>query len=163
MPITLEYPSDLPLPVSRLSNTNSINSAQGNPDAGPPASFKWTDQEFITFDLTWSLTQDQAYRLLFFFNQYGLLTTRWFLMDLQWNVDTAGDTRKLECNFNGAKPNVATVGKRRVVTSSIIARNPQRDTRDFYDQYINLVIVDNLENVIDRLEIFSNVDMPEVL
>ena len=160
MPISLEFPSNLPLPLVALSNRNSINSAQGDPNVGPPATYKWSDQEYLTFELTWSMEQDQLTNFLEFFNTSLKFGSRWFLMSMQWAVDTAGDTRKLECNFNGIKPNYTTLGKRRRITSSVIVRNPYRDNREFYDYYINLIAVENLENVIDRLELFANSDLP---
>lgn len=161
MAITLEYPSTLPLPINRLSQENSENSTQGDPNNGPAGIYKWSDQEYLSFSLVWSMTQDELKEFLEFFNTTLNVGSRWFLMDLQWMVNQGGQTRQLECNFNGLKPDYSNTGKRRRITSSVIVRNPYRDSQDFYDQFIDLVVIENLENFLDRLAIFANEDMPE--
>jgi hypothetical protein len=163
MSITLSYPETLPLPLNVLAYSNTFNSVQNNPDLGPPVNFKWSDQENLIFNLQWSFSINQLAEFLLWFNNDLYFGSRWFNLKLQWLTDTKGDVRPLECNFNGGKPAISNNGKRRNVSIAVTVRNPDRDSLEFYAQYIELVGLDNLSPLIDRLEIFSNTDMPENL
>ena len=109
------------------------------------------------------MTQDKLFEFLEFFNNDLVVGSKWFLLDLQWMVDRGGETRKLECNFNGVKPSYTTTGKRRRISSSLLIRNPYRDSQEFFDQYIVLVEIDNLADIIERLAEFSNENLPDNL
>lgn len=161
MPITLQYPPALPLPTNRQGNTQLPGTVQADAAFGVPSVHKWSDDSPVRFSLVWNFDQDQLTAFLDFFHVDLDNGSRWFLLPLQWNDDEGGVTQELEVNFDSARPNYSNNGKRRIVTSTVIARSLPRDNQEFYDAFLPLLILDDeVAPLVDRLEIFSNEDMP---
>lgn len=153
-------------PINRTSLTYGSENIVSNTELGKPSNYKFTDQSVIEASIrfvlpTKELTQE-------FMSEYGVATlyswSAWFILPLQWNVDSGRTTRDCECSFNGVAPLVTKSGKRFIIDASILVRNPEKGNLDFYNAYLPLVNTkDPIDKLINRLEIFSNNDLPSNL
>ena len=127
----IDFPSTLPLPVnSTVGYDETVNTLQINLAKGSPVTTIWSQDNSVTYNVTWRYSEQQLRALLGFYDLILNKGTKWFNMQVQWMVDPSASggalTRVQECNFYSTRVSVVNNGKRRTISATLLIRNPAR-------------------------------------
>lgn len=123
----IDFPSTLPLPVNGLTRYNeSTNTLQIPLAKGAPVTTIWSLDSSVFYDVTWKYSEQQLRAFLGFYDLILDKGSKWFNMDVQWMADGNTLVRSQECNFYGGGYSIVNNGKRRIISASLLIRDPAR-------------------------------------
>lgn len=120
-PVGLPIPRNLNISYAEVIANRSIGLAKG-----PNALTLWAEDNAVLYNVDWVLQEQEVRAFQGWYYNILLNGQEWFNMEIQWRGSNSDFTRVQECNFLNNPLNVSNRGKLRILSSSLIIRDPER-------------------------------------